>query len=87
MEDHNDLLEKVKKEQLIKMEMSKILEPKAYERLMNVRISNEKKYFSVVALLLQYSKQLNGKQLNDEELMKILQSFQNNYEPKFEVKR
>ena len=86
MTDIENLQEKIKKEQQIKAEMNKLLEPKAYERLMNVRISNEKTYFSVVALLLQYSKQVK-KRLGDEELLEILQSLKNNYEPTFEIKR
>ncbi len=86
MGDVENLQEKIRKEQQIKAEMNKLLKPKAYERLMNVRISNEKSYFSVVALLLQYSKQVK-KRLGDEELLEILQSLKNNYEPTFEIKR
>lgn len=86
MTDLEKLQEKIKKEQQIKAEMNKILEPKAYERLMNVRIGNEKLYFTTVALLLQNSSKLK-RQLTEKEIIEVLQSLRNDYEPKFEIRR
>ncbi len=86
MLDKEKLQERLKKEQQIKAEMIKLLEPKAYERLMNVRIGNEKLYFSVVAMLLQHSNKIQ-KRLKEEDILNILQSLRNDYEPKFEIRR
>ncbi|MCC7552105.1 DNA-binding protein [Candidatus Micrarchaeota archaeon] len=86
MIDKEKLQEKIRKEQQIKVKINRILEPKAYERLMNVRLSNEKLYFSTVALLLQNINEIK-KRLKEDEIIEILQSLRSNYEPKFEIKR
>jgi DNA-binding TFAR19-related protein (PDSD5 family) len=68
------ILEKKRKDEEIKKLMAKILEGDAYERLMNVKISNYELYMNVVNNLI-YFYQKVGRKISDEELLMLLEKF------------
>lgn len=68
--------------------MQKLLEPSAYERLMNVKIANPELYDKVVGTLayLAERRQLAGK-VNEETLVKMLSQMTETRETSIEFKR
>ena len=68
--------------------LKQFLDPKAYERVMNVRASNHDLYNQLVSLIvsLAQSNRVSGK-ITDEQIMSILQKLTYKPEPKIEFKR
>ncbi|RLG18077.1 hypothetical protein DRN67_04575 [Candidatus Micrarchaeota archaeon] len=64
------------------------LEPEAYERLMNVRISNPELYMQIARLIvtLYRNKQLPNK-ISEKQLRELLARVTKRHEGKFEIKR
>ncbi len=67
--------------------MLRLLEPAAYERLMNVRISNTELYQQLVNLIISLAQQnrINGK-LTEKQLLQILERATVTPETKIEYK-
>lgn len=80
------LQQKREQEGQIKVALMKVLEPKAYERMMNVRIANEDLYMRVSSALLQYSSQAQ-KKISDGELKELLIKLTRKKEGSIEIKR
>lgn len=74
-------------EQQRKEVMQKLLEPNAYERLMNIRAANPELYTQMVNLVisLAQSQRINGK-LTEQQLIMILQKVTARPESKIEFK-
>ncbi|MCD6549319.1 hypothetical protein J7K41_01250 [Candidatus Micrarchaeota archaeon] len=64
----------------------KYLEPNAYERLMNVKLSNRERYYQVVNLISMYGPKMNRK-LTDAELLNLLKNLTQRREPRIIIKR
>lgn len=84
------LIERYKKAQLEQQKkevMQKLLEPKAYERLMNIRVSNPELYDQLVNLVISLAQngRVSGK-LTEEQLISILQKVTYKPESKIEFK-
>ena len=83
----NEAIKKAQMEQQKKELMKQFLEPDAYERLMNVRLSNPELYNQLVNLIvsLVQSNRIAGK-LTEEQLKAILAKITFKREPKIEFK-
>ena len=74
-------------EQQKKEVMQRLLEPKAYERLMNIRAANMELYSQMVNLIISLAQgqRINGK-LTEQQLLMILQKVTARPESKIEFK-
>ena len=68
-----ELLEKKKKEEEVKKFLARILDGEAYERLMNVKISNYELYNNVANNLI-YLYQKVGRKITEKELLSLLEA-------------
>ena len=68
--DNKELLQKV---ELAKKQLSIILEPKAYERMMNIKNVNIERFLIVSQYLINLNKRV-GRRIRDNELLTILQT-------------
>jgi len=68
--------------------LREVLEPSAYERFMNVRLSNPELYMKVSQMLVQLhmQKQLSG-QVGEKELRALLAKLTERREPEFKISR
>ncbi len=77
-EAYNRKLEELQKrqeqEQQMKSALKQILEPAAFSRLQNIRLSNQELYFKVAQLLVYLYQQGKIKNKVDEEMLKALLS-------------
>lgn len=81
MEDNDNKLQEARKRQVAELQkemqlreaLRQILEPDAFERLMNVRMANRELYFQIAQMLLYAAQQgkLQGK-IGEQELLAIL---------------
>lgn len=81
MEENDDRVQELRKRQLAEMQkeaqlremLRKLLDPQAFERLMNIRISSREMYLQIAQLLIYASQQgqLRG-QLNERDLISII---------------
>ena len=62
------------------------LEPNAYERLMNVKLSNKERYYQVINLISMYGPKMKRK-LSDAELLNLLKNLTQRRETKIIIKR
>ncbi|MCX8167164.1 MAG: hypothetical protein N3E37_04930 [Candidatus Micrarchaeota archaeon] len=82
--------EQQKVEQIKKAFLIKVLDSEAFERIMNVKISNKELYDKAIEILMylyQQRKISENRKLNEKELKSILSRLINNYEPTIEFKR
>jgi len=68
-----ELLEKKKKEEEIKKFLARILDGEAYERLMNVKISNYELYNNVANNLIYFYQKI-GRKITEKELLSLLEA-------------
>ncbi|MFA6036078.1 MAG: DNA-binding protein [Candidatus Micrarchaeia archaeon] len=68
--------------------LQEVLEPPAYERFMNVRLSNPELYMKVSQMLVQLhmQKQLTGK-VSEKDLRALLAKLTERREPEFKISR
>ncbi|OIO23906.1 hypothetical protein COT30_00070 [Candidatus Micrarchaeota archaeon CG08_land_8_20_14_0_20_49_17] len=76
--------EEEKKKQLL----AKLVDEKAFDRLMNVRIGHDELYNGVISLLVRLANagQIKGK-LNEEQVVKLLSTLTEREVPKIQFKR
>lgn len=75
-------------EQQIRTYMQQILDPRAYERLMNVRVSNRELYMQVAQLLLNIVQSNRSiRKINEAQLIGLIDRITNKRETKIEFKR
>ncbi|MEM3373216.1 MAG: DNA-binding protein [Candidatus Anstonellales archaeon] len=82
--------EQQKLEQIKKAFLIKVLDSSAFERMMNVKISNKELYDKAVEVLMylyQQRKINENRKLTEPELRSILSKMINTYEPKIEFRR
>jgi DNA-binding TFAR19-related protein (PDSD5 family) len=70
-EEKQKVVEMRKIEERVRTALRMCLVPKAYDRLMNVRLANQELYSSAAQYALSLYKQV-GRRLTDEELVSIL---------------
>lgn len=73
-------------ERQMTMIANKYLEPRAYERLMNVKLSNPKLYQKVISILATYGNRMKRK-LTDKELLSLLKELLPRRETRIYIKR
>ncbi len=78
---------KMEEEEKIKSLMRQLLDPDAYERMMNIKASNEDLYMQFASLLVQLvqSNQIRGR-ITDEQLKGLLSRFTARHEPTINIK-
>lgn len=94
-ESDNDYLEKAKKDYLERLQreeqirelMRSALDSEAYERIMNIKASNEDLYMQFASLLVQLvqSGQVKSK-ITDKQLKSLLLRFTSKHEPTINIK-
>lgn len=75
-------------EQQIRAYMRKILEPAAYERLMNVRVSNHDLYMQIVQVIINIVQSNSSvKRITEQQLMDLVGRMTSSHQPTIEFKR
>ncbi len=75
-------------EQQIRMYMQQILDARAYERLMNVRVSNRELYMQVAQLLVNAAQSNRSiRKINESQLIDLIDRITNRRDTKIEFKR
>jgi len=82
-----DYLERAQREEQIKELMRSALDSEAYERIMNIKASNEDLYMQFASLLVQLvqSGQVKSK-ITDKQLKSLLLRFTSKHEPTINIK-
>ncbi|MCL4387648.1 DNA-binding protein [Candidatus Marsarchaeota archaeon] len=77
----------MQREQQVKSMLRQLLEPNAYERIMNISVSNHELYMQLSNLIVQLaqSNQVSGK-ITDTQLVSLLNRLTYKPEPKIEFK-
>ncbi len=77
----------MQREQQIKSILRQLLDPAAYERIMNISVSNHDLYMQLSNMIVQLaqSNQINGK-ISDAQLVSLLNRLTYKPEPKIEFK-
>jgi len=65
-------------EEQVKKNLRQLLENKAYERLMNVKVVNYQRFMLASQYILQLSQQLQGRKLTEDEVITILKNLRGN---------
>ncbi len=75
-------------EQQIRSYMRKLLDPAAYERLMNIRVSNHKLYMQVVQVIINIVQSNSSvKRITEQQLINLAGKMTESHQPKIEFKR
>jgi DNA-binding TFAR19-related protein (PDSD5 family) len=87
IEELKKLQEERKKQLLLRRQLAAVLEPKALERLDNVKLSNPKLWQAAVQVILTYYSKV-GVKLSEEKLIAILKKLKGpERESKIEIRR
>lgn len=75
-------------EQQIRSYMRKLLDPAAYERLMNIRVSNHELYMQVVQVIINIVQSNSSvKRITEQQLINLAGKMTESHQPKIEFKR
>ncbi len=61
-------------EEQVKKNLRQLLEDKAYERLMNVKVVNYQRFMLASQYILQLAQQLQGRKLTEDEVITLLKN-------------
>ncbi len=79
--------EQLKKIELLKKQLAMVLEPDAYERMMNIKNANIERFLSISPTVISLYKR-TGRKVKDKELLMILKTIVGvRKEPKIEFRR